>query len=353
MGSAMSFPLLCLINKTVVDLSLNELLSAGVIKFNEWTQHRCLINGDDLLIKEPGKRTNLKDAIIRNGGEIGLIVNEEKSLDSPELCELNSTLFSGQGTVREKKTNANALYMKPDVSDVLGLAKEATVTLKAFRRVVRANARLLARQEDKHLDTLPFPYVAECRKDKKIKKALMSAPVSARPNLANLFPITDRPDEYDLTREEEVAVLNDRVEAIRSDAIALQIAKSTKGKFTTKVVGVTRSWRSLLRRKKIDSRETTLSVLVDAYYEKQKKRLVEEDGLAPSFVDLADEFHDESLYPDKISYLVGSIRGHKVAQPKPCVKQPQVDTEHCEEIFVGEPSASGLLWNYKRKLMLR
>jgi hypothetical protein len=352
MGSAMSFPLLCLINKTVVDLSLNDLLTAGVIKFNVWTQHRCLINGDDLLIKEPHRKSNLKDAIIRNGSAVGLIVNEEKSMDSVSDAEINSTLFTERGTVREKKTNANALYMKPDVSDVLGLAREATVTLQGFKRVVRANAGLLARQEDKQLFKLPYPYQTVCRKDRKIKKALMSSPISARPSLANLFPITDRPDRYDLSREEEVAVLRDRVEAIRKDAIEFQIAKQAKEKFKTKVRPCIRSWRSLIRRKKATERETILTVLCEAFWKKEKQKLVEEDGLAPSYLEIGDMFHDESLYPNKISYLIDAIRGYQVPKPKPCAIPPQVDLGcHLEEVFVGRARLGGT-WIFDKREML-
>jgi hypothetical protein len=353
MGSAMSFPLLCLINKTVVDLSLNDLLIAGIIKFNVWTRHRCLINGDDLLIKEPHRKSNLKDAIIRNGSAVGLIVNEEKSMDSDSDAEINSTLFSGRGAVREKKTNANALYMKPDVSDVLGLAREATVTLKGFKRVVRANAGLLSRQEDKQLYKLPISYQTICRKDRKIKKALTSLPVSTRPSLANLFPITDRPDQYDLSREEEVAVLRDRVEAIRDNAVEFQIAKQTKEKFKTKVRPGSLSWRSLCRRKKVVERETILTVLHDAYWEKQKKRLVEEDGLAPSYLEVADWFYDESLYPNKISYLIDAIRGYGSPKLKPCAIQPQVELGcHLEEVFVGRVRPGGT-WIFDKREMLR
>jgi hypothetical protein len=353
MGSAMSFPLLCLINKTVVDLSLNDLLIAGVIKFNVWTQHRCLINGDDLLIKEPHRKSNLKDAIIRNGSAVGLIVNEEKSMDSESDAEINSTLFTDGGTVRKKKTNANALYMKPDVSDVLGLAREATVTLQGFKRVVRANAGLLARQEDKQLYKLPYPYQTVCRKDRKIKKALMSSPISVRPSLANLFPITDRPDQYDLSREEEVAVLRDRVDAIRNDAIEFQIAKQVKGKFKTKVRPCPRSWRSLIKRKQGTERETILTVLCDAFWRKTKQRLVKEDGLAPSYLETCDWFHDESLYPDKISYLINVIRGFRVPIAKPCAKPPQVDLGcHLEEVFVGRVRLGGT-WIFDKREMLR
>jgi hypothetical protein len=228
MGSVMSFPLLCLINKTLVDLALVDLLEDGVISFNEWTQHRCLINGDDLLLREPKRKSNLKDAIIRHGSAIGLIVNEEKSGVSDEHAEINSTLFSSSGSLKEKKTNANALYMKPNVSDVLGLAYEATSTKKAFIRVVRANAGLLARQEDKFLWKLPYPYQAAVRKDKKIKKSLLLGPLALKDPSLNLFPVVEPPEGYNLSREEVTEVLNSEVDRLREKAIFLQRAKGVK-----------------------------------------------------------------------------------------------------------------------------
>lgn len=325
MGSVMSFPLLCLINKTLVDLSLVELLQDGVISFNEWTQHRCLINGDDLLLREPKKRSNLKDAIIRNGSAIGLVVNEEKSGVSDVNAEINSTLFTSCGSVREKKTNANALYMKPDVSDVLGLAYEATSTMKAFIRVVRANAGLLARQEDKFLWKLPFPYQAAVRKNRKIKKALLLGPLALKDPDLNIFPVVDPPEGFELSREETVEVLNSEVHRLREKAIFLQRAKGCKavcerkketihfGQFTFEprrkvpIGPHNKSWRFMLKKRR-PGEEKILRCLAERYIEKKRNRLVEEEEESTSAEDSWESFHDESMYPSKISYLAEAIK---------------------------------------------
>jgi hypothetical protein len=251
----------------------------------------------------------LHPAIISHGAEVGLIVNLEKSMVSDQLAEINSTLFVSQGREKEKKTNANALYMKPDVSDVLGLAAEATVSEGGFVQVVRANARLLARQEDKFLWKLPYPLQRLCRKDRKIRKALRSRPVQKRPELANLFPVSPRPEGYDLSREEEVAIIRERVALVRADGLLLAQAKaSTRRSFKTTVVQVECSWRSLLKKKK-PAGETVLSILARAYRTKERDRLVKEDALTASAEGSPPIPYELTDYPSRILYLADMIRG--------------------------------------------
>jgi hypothetical protein len=333
----MSFPLLCLINKTVVDLSLADLLDARVISFQEWTRHRLLVNGDDLLVKEPKRKSNLKDAVIRNGSAVGLVVNEEKSGVSEEHAEINSTSFSAKGSYKEKKTNARSLYMSPDTEDVLGFAYQSTRSLKAFVRVVRANSGLLARRREKYLWSLPFPYQAAVRKDKKIKKALLVEPLSLQGTLGNLFPIVEKPDDFTLTREEEIRVLNKEVERVRVDAIELCRAKAMQkfcrgkkieGNWGVHVFDVpkkpvlvshNRSWRSLLRKKKAP-RESILLCLERAFRDKQKQNLVDSEDSTP-FDSVEDFFHCESLHDSKVAYLIQSINGHKTKPSRVCIPQ--------------------------------
>nr|WPR16762.1 MAG: RNA-dependent RNA polymerase [Dracophyllum associated botourmia-like virus 108] len=215
MGSLMSFPLLCLINKAVVDLSLTCLLTEGKISFKEWTSHRCLINGDDLLLKEPRSDSDqLRQVIALTASAVGMKVNEEKTLKSRVLGEINSTLFL-EGK-KEKKVNVSALYMRPEVNDVLGLAWASTKTTKGFRRVVRANCHILSKQLDKHLIDLPFNLVAVCRKDTKIRAACLAEPISKRTPGTNFFHVIEKPSGYDLSRSEEIALINDRVDAVRA-----------------------------------------------------------------------------------------------------------------------------------------
>jgi len=209
MGSVMSFPLLCLINKTVVDLAMTRLLERGEVSFREWSSHPLLVNGDDLLTREPRSGTNLRGAVIEEGSKVGLIVNEEKTMVSRRLGEINSTLFADGHEVR--KFNASAIWMDSGTEDVLGFAAEATYNGKTFRRVVRSNLRVLAKQADKHLDELPPVLQGLCRKDKKIRKALTSMPESVRTVEKGVISMAQRPENYSLSRDEEHEALRMRL----------------------------------------------------------------------------------------------------------------------------------------------
>jgi len=165
MGSVMSFPLLCVINKTVVDMALTAMLERKEISFREWSGHRLLVNGDDLLTREPRTGTNLRGEVIIQGSKVGLVVNEEKTMVSERDGEINSTYFQDGHKLR--KFNASSLWMDAGVEDVLGFAAQATSDGRTFRKVVRRNLRTLAKQSDKHLTEIhcPWsPYVARTRK---------------------------------------------------------------------------------------------------------------------------------------------------------------------------------------------
>nr|WAK77777.1 MAG: RNA-dependent RNA polymerase [Botourmiaviridae sp.] len=225
MGSLMSFPLLCLANKTVVDLALTQLLESGHIRFKEWTGHRCLINGDDLLTRDVSSG-NLVEAIESQGSKLGLVVNREKTMVSPEYGEINSTVF--KNCIEQKKTNVSALWMGADVTDVLGFAKEATTTPRGFRAVVLANASRLARQKIKTAHRLPGLLIKTILSSSRLKHAICATPSSKVPELTNLFPVVPLPDGYDLSREEEVAVLRREVDRARDERRWVGLAQEKK-----------------------------------------------------------------------------------------------------------------------------
>ncbi|UTQ50838.1 MAG: RNA-dependent RNA polymerase [Erysiphe necator ourmia-like virus 82] len=179
MGSVMSFPLLCVINKTVVDMALSAMLDRKEISFNECVRHPLLVNGDDLLTREVRGNTDLRGEVVRQGSQVGLVVNEEKTMVSESDGEINSTYF--QDGCKQRKFNASSLWMDAGVEDVLGFAAQATPDGKTFRKVVRRNLHTLAKQPDKHLREIPLSLVAVCRKDKQIRKAITSLPVSVAP----------------------------------------------------------------------------------------------------------------------------------------------------------------------------
>jgi len=212
MGSPMSFPLLCLINKTVVDLALTDLLEKGEIDFKEWSRHRCLINGDDLLTTSTSGGC-LVSAIARHGENVGLKVNKEKTLRSAEYGEINSTVF--RHCVLQKKTNVASLWMGAGVDDVLGFAYESATTPRGFRMIVERSVTRLARQKIKTTVLLPWAFRESAVSSSSIKRALNSVPSTELPAPPNLFPVEPKPVGFSLTREEEATALTQRVRQVR------------------------------------------------------------------------------------------------------------------------------------------
>jgi hypothetical protein len=212
MGSLMSFPLLCLINKTVVDLALNDLLIEGKVTFKEWTRHRCLINGDDLLTREVGAG-GLLNGIRRHGSRAGLVLNEEKTMVDAEKGEINSTLFING--IRQKKINLSALFMGRDVSDVLGFASQSALTEEGFLFLARRARFQLSTQKEKlqqPLSAQQFNALVRC---KELRQPLLSVPVE-EPKRFNPFPVVSKPVGYDLSRGEEVDLIRLEVDRLRS-----------------------------------------------------------------------------------------------------------------------------------------
>jgi len=298
MGSIMSFPLLCLMNKTVVDLALTGMLKRKEISFREWSSHPCLINGDDLLTKEVRHGTNLRGEIAKEGGMVGFVVNEEKTLSSESDAEINSTLFTDG--VRACKLNVSSLWMKPDVSDVLGFAAEASIDGSTFRRIVRANAHILSKQEDKRLWALSPALQGICRKDKKIRRAICSSPVLKRPVQEGVMRMVERPELYELSREEEYRTVVEEVERVRE--MGIQRAAERRPKFRTSFVPNARSFQAARKVTMTDSKELILKCLADRFDLKLKEDLV--------FQEVADLklFEDPPFDGSRINHMVDIIR---------------------------------------------
>jgi len=282
MGSPMSFPLLCLINKTVVDLALGSLLSRGAITVKEWRRHPCLINGDDLLTKDVSSG-GLAEAIYANGGQVGLMTNPEKTLASAEIAEINSTVFVD--CALQKKTNVSALWMGAEVQDVIGFAKEASRSKEGFMYLVRANAGRLAKAEQKIAGHIAYSWRRALIKDPVIRKALESRPSSRVPDDTNLFPVVAKPDGYDLNKWEEAAVIRQRVRAIRTsqDFLEAKSRKAKNSKRRKKVKGVHEGQRSvrglakLLKPNKPVEDQVTLKILASSWEKKRKEDLARAD----------------------------------------------------------------------------
>nr|UYL95390.1 MAG: RNA-dependent RNA polymerase [Tonghua Narna tick virus 2] len=283
MGSLMSFPLLCLVNKTVVDMALTRLLVSGKIRFKEWTGHRCLINGDDLLTRDVSSG-GLVEAIEVEGAQVGLVVNKDKTMVDPEYGEINSTVF--KNCVEEKKTNVSSLWMGSDVVDVMGFAREATKTPRGFRSVVLANVSRLARSKTKTVHRLPGDLIAQVLASKRLKHAISARPASEGPQLTNLFPVVPLPDGYDLSRRDEVVVLHREVDRARDLGLwhglnaqkkkAINIRKEIKAIPGERLPG-RKIWK-LLQPKKTSPVKTTLSCFAREWEKQRKEALLADDA---------------------------------------------------------------------------
>lgn len=282
MGSPMSFPLLCLINKTVVDLALSDLLIKGEISFNEWTSHRCLINGDDLLMKSTSKG-DLVEAVARQGSFVGLRTNKEKTMRHSEYGEINSTVF--KNCELQKKTNVSALWMASEVCDSLGFAQESCSTQKGFLMVALANKTRLARQKIKIVSDLPTSRKKAIMRCHKLRLALASKPQSSVPEGTNLFPVEVVSDDFSLTRQEEAAAIIDAVQSIKERKLwcplfleRRSLLKQRKGvKTEVESVPLRRLW-SRLRPEKPKTERRTLSLLVRFWEKKRKEQLLAVDA---------------------------------------------------------------------------
>lgn len=300
MGSKMSFPLLCLINKTVVDLALNDLLIEGKIQFKEWTGHRCLINGDDLLTRDVTCR-GLLPHIVSNGVQVGLCVNLEKTGVDAEQGEINSTLFLNG--VQQKKVNCGALFMGRDEADVIGFADRSCLTTEGFLYCVRRARLALSLQDRKLKGTLPFQRFRALIRDPDIRPSLLArASKGAEPT--NFFPVVAKPAGYDLSREEEVALISEEVDRLRSVHLYRSLGcgivwgpsanpvGGPRDKEHRRVVGSYVSLRKMLKRERPSTDEDVLRVLSRGWQMKVKRGLYEQmHETDPPSVDIAPSEH--------------------------------------------------------------
>nr|WAK75256.1 MAG: RNA-dependent RNA polymerase [Narnaviridae sp.] len=311
MGSPMSFPVLCLINKTVVDLALTDLLIRGEISFKEWTSHRCLINGDDLLTKSTSSGS-LPEGIFRHGAKIGLKTNWDKTLEDPEFGEINSTVF--KNCTWQKKTNVSALWMAAEVTDVLGYARESTTSKQGFMMVVRNVVARLARlrKENKTGVELPHEYREMLLACKKTRKALCSYPASKPPKETNLFPVVTMPDGYDLTRREEAEATRQRVRVVREQGLFIPLPaerrRNAKARKKIPVVEPTKRTRkglyTLLKPKKPREDKSTLLIFASHWQNKRKEELHAAEGDVVACTIVSDL--------SRINAFVDEIRAFKV-----------------------------------------
>lgn len=308
MGSPMSFPLLCLINKAVVDLALADLQDKGEISAKQFVEHRCLVNGDDLLLREftPSSRGVLS-GIRAHGSECGLVVNESKTMVDALWAEINSTAFF-RG-VKQKKTNVSVLQVRSSVSDPVGFLADSVVKRRSFVGLLRKWARPLANTFPKLQGPVPAPFFSALVKAKgPVREALLRVP-RARPNLTNPFPVVPKPAGYFLSREEEVASINERVDRLKSSGY-----RPPKSRWVAPGDGGRQTIRAAVKRGKTTDEDNVLKVLADRWYWLTKERMVKEDDAsvdAPvSTWDQADcDYHEGNV--STAEYFVRCLRAFR------------------------------------------
>jgi len=307
MGSLMSFPLLCLINKSIVDLSMTDLLEAKKVTFKEWVSHRCLINGDDLLIRSPLEDSSLYDAAHRRwSAAAGMKVNQGKTLIDNEQGEINSTLFV-KG-VERKKTNLSALYISEKSEDVVGVAFEAAQSVSEFRRFVSLNACLLARQREKFPSPIPRGYRLALLGSPRVRRALKAVPSTTRPVDKGTLDMVEKPEGYDLSITEECNAVRGAVERART--LGLFKAKlEREDQPPIEIVENVLPLRKVFEPpNRAPARELVLSCLASAWKWKRKEelRVIECESQSPP--DLL--VHDDS----RIGGMLDAIRAWKSAR---------------------------------------
>jgi len=320
MGSPMSFPVLCLINKAIVDLSLTDLLIEGKIPFKEWTGHRCLINGDDLLTRDVSSGS-LAERIYINGRKVGMETNPTKTLRDPEIGEINSTVF--KNCVEQKKTNVSALWMTREVSDALGYADEAACTTRGFLQIALANRSRLARQKIKTVGGLPFDRIQALAASRQLKEALFSSPSAELPEDTNLFPVVAVPDGYDLSREEEVAATLERVREVREkrlfEGLAVRKQAATKQR---KKIGISppkerprKGVVALLRRKTNGVEDHVLSIFARRWEQKRKEDLLAAEMVGVEPLTIVSDLSRVEACLDEIKAFKDKRKGSQAHTP--------------------------------------
>jgi hypothetical protein len=271
MGSLMSFPVLCLINKTVVDMAVSDRARRGEISWKEFRVHRCLINGDDLLYRELKSDTprGTLAGILAHGSQVGLRVNEEKTMVDPQWAEVNSTAFLNG--IKQKKTNVGCVEWREEVSDPIGYLAESVRRRCCFQRMLLSWRGAIARCPEK----------LQCSLDRRLYRCLMKIKdslklrPSRRPMPHNLFPVVPRPAGYDLTREEEVKLITARVNWLQEDRRFWR-PKVAPGR--TKLEEDPRPIRRILERKTPTDEDTILDVLRVGWEEKRYREILDQEG---------------------------------------------------------------------------
>uniref|UniRef100_A0AAU7YDV5 RNA-dependent RNA polymerase n=1 Tax=Exserohilum turcicum ourmia-like virus 1 TaxID=3229040 RepID=A0AAU7YDV5_9VIRU len=307
MGSLMSFPMLCLINKVCVDLALADLLEDRKITWKQFCAHRCLINGDDLLYREFDNSRGILAGILRHGSKVGLVVNEEKTMVSDVYGEINSCVF--KHARKQKKTNVSVVEWRSEVSDPVGFIADSVCKPSTFRQCLDNWRHPIRRAWPKLQGPIPPKFMRELWR---FKAELTSRPLCPSQKTPNPFPVVTKPAGYDLTREEEVGYISERVARLREECANAPRAENGRSLFrfakSKRRLQKIPKWESVtisraLRNENTNREDTVLKHLADGWERKQKEKLCQVDPEElvwvpdPTFAFRGAVFHDGSLAP--------------------------------------------------------
>jgi len=304
MGSLMSFPMLCLINKATVDLALADLLESGEISREEFRLHRCLINGDDLLFREIKRGSRrIYQRILLNGAHVGLVVNVEKTMVDASWAEINSTAFYNGS--RRKKTNVSVVEWKRDVTDPIGFLFESVRKLGTFKMLLPRWERPIAEAERKV--NIPMPR-AWYRALGLVRDAILSVP-SRPPTKPNLFPVVPKPARYCLSRQEEISCITERVARLQDEGRKNQVAEKHIPELSRSPLRL----GAVISMKKPRPEEKILQVLAEAWETKEWSSLTKEheDIGGFAYVDRVCQI-DKSLYGTLVDVIQSFKRERRV-----------------------------------------
>nr|WAK75244.1 MAG: RNA-dependent RNA polymerase [Narnaviridae sp.] len=320
MGSLISFPLLCLINKACVDLALSDLAEAGKITWKQFRAHRCLINGDDLLYREFGNSRDILDGILHNGALAGLIVNEEKTMVSTVYGEINSTVFM-HGR-KQKKTNVSVVEWRSEVSDPIGFLADSVCKPSVFRSCLDNWRHPIRRAWPKLQGPVPPKFLRELWR---FRGELTSRPSCPRQETPNPFPVVTKPAGYDLTREEEERYISGRVARLMEECAQAPLYRcgATSFRFAKRKrrLGKIHQWERVCIQRSLRNENTThedvvLKLLADGWKEKTYEKLRQEDPAEEcGALDPASTYflpvNTDGSFPPLASTMVRVLRDYK------------------------------------------
>jgi len=281
MGSLMSFPMLCLINKACVDLALSELAEAGKISWKQFRVHRCLINGDDLLYRELESSHGILAGILRHGSQVGLVVNEEKTMVSDVYGEINSCVFFNAR--QQKKTNVSVVEWRSEVSDPIGFIADSVCKPSTFRSCLDNWRQPIRRAWPKLKGPIPPSFMRELWR---YRRELTFRPTFPHQTIPNPFPVVTKPAGYDLSRGEEACYIAERVARLKEECASAPRAACGRSFFRFAKVrrpppdisgGEYVSIQRTLRNEIPTVEDTVLKLLADGWEVKTKEKLCQED----------------------------------------------------------------------------